>query len=539
LTREHVTDVARALNVPAARVEGVASFYSMLSRHTPPRQTLRMCDGIVCRLHGALECRAAAERAAANRPGWTVERCSCLGLCERAPAGYLDGRQIGPVDGDRIEALFDDVHPGSRDDDLPSVPAAPRAGEQRLVLQRCGRIDPRSIAEALAAGAYTGLGQALEHSPESVITAVEAAGLRGRGGAGFPTGRKWRTVAQAPDLRRYVIGNADESEPLMFKDRVLLECDPHAVLEGLAIAAYAVGAREGFLYVRGEYEPQAQLLEHAIAQAEAAGRLGDRIGGTEFSFRVHVHRGAGAYVCGEESALLESLEGRRGEPRVRPPFPAQAGYHGHPTVVNNVETLAVAAAILRIGADAYRAIGNPDTPGTRLFTLLGHVGRPGLVEVPFGLTLRQMIDELAGGMRPGSAFHLALTAGAAGTIVSGRHLDVPLDYDAGKHGVAVGSGGILACDASISPVWLLRELLHFFEHESCGKCTPCRIGTAECRRICDRLLSRSAEHGDLERLRQTAALLKQTSLCGLGTSTADPINSALDNFPDAFEELAS
>jgi NADP-reducing hydrogenase subunit HndC len=320
---------------------------------------------------------------------------------------------------------------------------------------------------------------------------------------------------------------------------VLIDADPHQLLEGMALAGYAVGAQEGFIYIRGEYGPQAARLERAIRQAEARG-LFEHVG--ERRFKIHVHRGAGAYICGEETALLESLEGKRGEPRVRPPYPTTYGYHGLPTVVNNVETFSAVPAIVAHGAAWYRNVGathgsppTTTTPGTKMYTLLGHVNRPGLFEAPFGLTLRQIVDDFGGGMRPGAAFHLALTGGAAGTIVPASLLDVPIDYASAAKGVSLGAGAFLICDQTVSPIALLRELLHFFEVESCGKCTPCRIGTHAARVILDRMAAGGGRAGDVIELMRLADILQTASFCGLGQSAAIPMKSALKHFAEAFE----
>jgi NADH:ubiquinone oxidoreductase subunit F (NADH-binding) len=370
--------------------------------------------------------------------------------------------------------------------------------------------------------------------PKTIIEMVETAGIRGRGGAGFPVGRKWSFVAAQARTPKYVVCNADESEPLVFKDRVLMETNPHQLLEGMALAAYAVGAHEGFIYIRGEYEHQAQLLEHTITEAINAGYLGEHILGSSFSFHIYVHRGAGAYICGEETALLESLEGKRGEPRMRPPYPVTSGYRGQPTVVNNVESFTMVPHIVLNGADWYRSLGNSRTPGTKIYTLLGHVKHPGLFEAPIGLTLREIVENFGGGMQFGSEFNFALTGGAAGTIVPSSLLDVPIDYDSQKKGVSLGAGAFLVCDQTVSPVALLRELLHFFEAESCGKCTPCRVGTREAREILDRLVAGKGSQEDTGKLAQLAETLEKTSFCGLGQSAAWPIKSALVHFGAAF-----
>ncbi len=527
LTRAALVDVARALGIPAQRVYGVATFYAMFDVPPRPGRVIRVCDGPACWLHGAA--RLHDELADALGQRWRIERNSCLGLCDRAPAALVDGAQCGPMRGASDVAR----HRGSCM--TPARYATPRPGETRVLLANAAEIDPDSIDSALEYGAYQGLRKALAGPPGAIVDEVEAAGLTGRGGAGFPTARKWRMVLQEAAAQKYIVCNADESEPLVFKDRVLIDTNPQQLLEGMAIAAYAVGANEGFIYVRGEYAPQAERLARAVRQAEARGWLGERIQGSAFTFRIRIHRGAGAYVCGEESALLESLEGRRGEPRQRPPFPTTHGFRGWPTVVNNVETLSSVPAIVRNGAGWYRSLGSRAAPGTKLYLLLGHVNRPGLFEAPFGLSLRQIIDELGGGMLPGSRFNFALTGGAAGTLVPPSLLDVAVDPGSWASGVALGAGAFLICDRSVSPVALLRELMHFFESESCGKCTACRVGTHEARVVLDRLVAGIGRPGDAEALTELADVLKTASFCGLGQSTAIPMISALTHFPDAFQ----
>lgn len=526
LEKDMIEHTARALGMDAARVFGVASFYSMLSTELQPRRILRICDGPPCWMRGAAEMRAAADSAYGE--DWRVERTSCLGLCDIAPAALVDLEPCGPLSRERIPEL----QAGWRGEIPPYD--WPLPGESRVILADTGKVDPGAIRSALDHGAYRGLEQALSRSPAEVIKLIEDAGLRGRGGAGFPAGRKWRFVADAARSPKYVVCNADESEPLVFKDRVVMENHPHRLLEGIAIAAYAVGAETGFIYIRGEYERQARILEGAVRQAEAEGFLGEEILGTDFRLHTHIHRGAGAYICGEETALLNSLEGKRGEPRVRPPYPTTSGYRCLPTVVNNVETLAMVPAIAANGPDWYRALGNPDHPGTKLYTLLGHIQRPGLFEAPYGLSLRQIIETFGGGMQEGSRFHFALTGGAAGTIVGESLIDVPITTDSAAQGVSLGAGALLICDQSISPLSLLRQLLHFFEVESCGLCTPCRIGTRRAGEILDGFLNGSPQAGSVEALTGLASLLREDSLCGLGQSVAVPIHSALSHFGDEF-----
>jgi NADH:ubiquinone oxidoreductase subunit F (NADH-binding)/NADH:ubiquinone oxidoreductase subunit E len=520
--------VADALRVNDARVFGVASFYSLFSTRPRAGKVIRVCDGPVCLLRGAGAVRGEIE-AAATGSGWAVERCSCLGLCDLAPAVLRGEEPCGPASPDRAGDVLGSDSCGR----MPSY-AEPLPGEVRVTLARLGRIDPDSIESAIAAGAYQALGASLGGTQAAVLNAVDRSGLRGCGGAGFPTGRKWRAVAQADGPEKYVIANADESEPGAFKDRVLVEGDPHLLLEGLALAGYAVGASRGIIYIRGEYDWVARRLERAIAQAEERGWLGSNIQGGGFSFRVHVRRGAGAYVCGEETALLESLEGRRGEPRVRPPYPTTYGYHGQPTLVNNVETLCFVPPIIIRGTDWFRSLGTANSPGTKVFTVSGCVNRPGAFEVPLGITLRQVVERFGGGMRGGSRFKGALTGGAAGTFVPAAMLEVPLDFNSVRQGVALGPGAVLILDDSVAVPRLLTWLLHFFEMESCGKCTPCRVGTREARQVCERIAAGRGSGEDVVELKRLARLLDLTSLCGLGRSVAWPVESALRHFGEEF-----
>jgi NADH:ubiquinone oxidoreductase subunit F (NADH-binding) len=456
-------------------------------------------------------------------------------LCDRAPAALVDDDQAGPLLPSDIMALQE----GYRG--IQTDYSYPHPDEVRVMMAHAGLIDPDSIQSAITHDGYRALEKALSLTPDQVIEEVEASGLTGRGGAGFPVGRKWRFVANAEDERRYVVCNADESEPLIFKDRVLIDSNPHQILEGITIAGYATGSKEAYIYIRGEYLHQARRLERAIQQAEAAGYLGDKVCGRDFSFHIHVHLGAGAYICGEETALIESLEGKRGEPRFRPPYPPSYGYHGHPTLVNNVESYAAVPSILRNGSSWYRSIGTTGTneaskrtPGTKLYMLLGHINKPGLFEAPFGLTLRQVIDVFGAGMQPGSTFHFALTGGAAGTIVPEALIDIPIDYASAGQGISLGAGAFLICDQSISPVNFLRELLHFFTIESCGKCTPCRIGTNDSLQILNKLVEGTGQASDIDELKKLADVMQVASFCGLGQSVAIPVKSALTQFPQEF-----
>jgi NADH:ubiquinone oxidoreductase subunit F (NADH-binding)/NADH:ubiquinone oxidoreductase subunit E len=530
LTPQLISDVARELRLPASHVNGIATFYSMLTTPAPPEKTIRICDGPYCMMRGAgdLLCQMQAQLGGS----WTITRTSCLGLCDRAPAALVRESQVGPVKVQHVKR-YEIGWCGELSDYR-----RPRSGELRALLPN-PELAGDPLEMAFHKGSYPALQKALRMSPEAVLRELETAQLRGRGGGGFPAGKKWRFLASQRRTPKYLVCNADESEPLSFKDRVILELCPHLVLEGMAIVAYAAGAEAGYVYIRGEYKTQVERLLGAISEAEDRGHLGSRILGAGYSFPVHVHQGAGAYVCGEETALLESLEGHRGEPRVRPPFPADHGLHGQPTAVSNVETLANVPNIIARGADWYNSLGDPKTPGTKLYTLLGEVNRPGLFEAPMGLSLRQIIDGFGEGMRDGSSFRFALTGGAAGTLVPSSLLDMPIDYESASKGVALGSGAILICDQSVSPIRMLRELVRFFELESCGKCTPCRIGTHEIRKILDRVLDGEVLPDDVPRLGSLANLLQSGSLCGLGSSAGKPVQSALSHFPEGFSSNRS
>ncbi len=532
LTPATITDTARALRLPAHRVYGMATFYSMLS-FEERKNILRVCDGPVCWLKRASEQSLVSSVLSAVGDNWTVERSSCLGLCDRAPAVLVNDEQAGPVTGEDAPKICE----GWRG--VPTDYSQPRPGEVRVMMANADKIAPDSIESAVEYGAYSGLKSALQKKQEEVLDIVEASGLQGRGGAGFPVGRKWKFVAGAKGSPKYMVCNADESEPLIFKDRVLIDTNPHQLLEGIAIGGYACGATEAWIYIRGEYEYQARLLERAILQAEAMGFLGANILGTGFSFKIHVHRGAGAYICGEETALIESLEGKRGEPRLRPPYPPSYGFRGKPTAVNNVESFAAAPHILKNGADWWKSLSNYTTPGTKMYMVLGHVKNPGLFEAPFGLTLRQIIEDFGGGMQEGSTFQFALCGGAAGTIVNGSLLDVPIDYASSQKGISLGAGAFLVCDQTVSPVAFLRELLHFFAVESCGKCTPCRVGTWRSAEILTRMAIGMGQPGDMAELQALSDNMLLASFCGLGQSVPIPMNSAMKNFAAAFEKAES
>ncbi|HNZ14084.1 MAG TPA: NADH-quinone oxidoreductase subunit NuoF, partial [Anaerolineaceae bacterium] len=404
--------------------------------------------------------------------------------------------------------------------------------EQRIVLERAGVIDPTSIEDYIVHDGYAALGKALtEMTPQQVIETLSKAGLRGRGGAGFPTGTKWGFVAKTPGKVKYVVCNADESEPGTFKDRLILEGDPFSIIEAMTLAGYAVGASVGYIYVRGEYGLAQERLHNAIAQAEEMGFLGKNLFGTDFSFEIHVHGGAGAYICGEETALIESIEGKRGEPRSRPPYPTTHGLWGKPTLVNNVETLANVAPIIRNGAEWFRSFGTPSSPGTKVYTILGNTNVTGLIEVPMGVTLREVLAIYGKGMKNGANFKLAQTGGSSGSVIPASLQDTPMDFDAfNRAGVALGSGALLICDEETCVVDLARVLLKFFEVESCGKCTPCRVGNERAYQILTNIAEGVGTLQDLDDLLMLSDNLYQLSNCGLGQTAGTPIRDVLTYF---------
>ncbi|HOO58544.1 MAG TPA: NADH-quinone oxidoreductase subunit NuoF [Anaerolineaceae bacterium] len=407
--------------------------------------------------------------------------------------------------------------------------------ENRIVLKNVGQIDPNSIEDYIAHDGYQALGMALELAPEEVISQIKASGLQGRGGAGFPAGLKWSFVRKAYGHQKYVVCNADESEPGTFKDRLILEGDPHRIIEGMLIAGYAVGASEGYIYIRGEYQLAVERMENAIAQAKQFGLLGEDIMGSGFAFDVHIHTGAGAYICGEETALIESIEGKRGEPRSRPPYPTTEGLWGKPTLVNNVETLANIAPIILNGSDWFRSFGTATSPGTKVYTILGNLNVTGLIEVPMGITLREIITLYGKGMKIGY-FKMAQTGGSGGSIIPSSLQDTPMDFASfAKAGVALGSGALLICNDEVCVVDLARVLLNFFRKECCGKCSPCRVGTEKAYQILSAICQGKGKMEDLKTLEQISFQLNELSNCGLGQTAAVPLRDMLYRFRDEVE----
>ncbi|SME98406.1 NAD(P)H-dependent oxidoreductase subunit E [Streptomyces sp. Amel2xC10] len=525
--------LCRRLTVPPAEAYGVATFYAMFSMRPRPATVLHVCTDLACAAAGAGELCAGVESRLGPGSGVSVERSPCLGLCERAPAA-LAIRAGDPVR-TAVAAPADvetAVRAGTAPDAAPEEPSAatavPQAGQDGLVLlRRVGVVDPSSLDDYRAHGGYTALRRAFALGPAGVIREVTDSGLLGRGGAAFPTGRKWQATASQPDRPHHLVCNADESEPGTFKDRVLMEGDPYALVEAMTIAGYATGAHRGYLYLRGEYPRALHRMRHAVEQARARGLLGDDVLGQGFAFDIEIRRGAGAYICGEETALFNSIEGYRGEPRSKPPFPVEKGLFGKPTVENNVETLVNVLPVLTMGAPAYAAIGTGRSTGPKLFCVSGSVARPGVYELPFGATLGEVL-ELAG-VRPG--LRAVLLGGAAGGFVRPDELDLPLTFEGTREaGTTLGSGVVMAFDGTVPLPRLLLRIAEFFRDESCGQCVPCRVGTVRQEEALRRLADRSgaAAADDVALLRDVGRAMRDASICGLGQTAWNAVESAID-----------
>ena len=537
--------ISRRLAVPPAEAYGVATFYALYATKPRPPVVAHICDDIACRIAGgericddlrrAVGPEGAAATESRGRIGWL--RSPCLGLCDLAPAAMITEAgesparvSLAPTDAAGILARLESGAGAAR----PPRPV-PQAGDvddatPLRLLRRVGLVDPYSLEAYRANGGYRALARAIEIGPEAVIAEVTASGLMGRGGAAFPTGRKWAAVAAQPAQPHYLVCNADESEPGTFKDRVLLTGDPFAIVEAMTVAGLAVGAERGVVYVRAEYPLAHARLANAVAQARAAGLLGDDVMGRGLRFDVELRRGAGAYICGEETALFESIEGKRGEPRNKPPFPVEVGLFGRPTAINNVETLANVPIILEMGAEAYARIGTATSTGPKLFCLSGNVARPGTYEVEFGATLRDLID-MAGGVPGDRPIRAILLGGAAGVFVGPDQLDLPLTFEATRAAAAtLGSGVIMVFDESVDLVDTLRRIAQFFRDESCGQCVPCRVGSVRQEELLARLAAGStvrARDDELTLLREIGQAMRDASICGLGQTASSAIESAL------------
>jgi NADH-quinone oxidoreductase subunit F len=527
--------ICRRLTVPPAEAYGVVTFYALFATTARPPVAAHVCDDIACRLAGAEEICADLGRTlgpggtAARDGGATWLRSPCLGLCERAPAALFTRAGVTPTES--AAAPVDAVGIVRRLDGeswTDETPPIPQQGDPSLrLLRRVGVVDPTSLDDYRVNGGYRALAGAIEIGSQAVIDEITASKLVGRGGAAFPTGRKWAAVASAPGAHELVC-NADESEPGTFKDRVLLESDPFAIVEAMTIAGIATGAERGFLYLRAEYPLAAERVSHAIAAARAAGLLGTNVMGSGVAFDLVLRRGAGAYICGEETALFNSIEGKRGEPRNKPPYPVQVGLFGRPTTVNNVETLANVPLVLELGGEAFAAIGTEGSTGPKLFCVSGHIASPGVYEVTFGATLGELLD-LAGGVPGGHSIRAILLGGAAGVFVGTEALDTPLTFEATRAaGTTLGSGVVMVFDETADLTGTLRRIAAFFRDESCGQCVPCRVGTVRQEELLARLESGSVAPADeLKLLGEIGQAMRDASICGLGQTASSAIESAV------------
>lgn len=544
--------VALRMNLPPAEIHGVASFYAMFSLVPRAPIVAHVCDDIACLARGAHALCAELEKnlgpagssSKQNRATWL--RSPCLGMCERAPAVLVSAAGeaprecvFAPATSERIQSALQEANLGrlpAEPDKLEATISVPQSDQSQIrLLRRIGKTNPSSLEDYRRLGGYEALSRAIEMGPEKIVREVIDSRLLGRGGAAFPTGKKWETLLLQKGSGRphYLVCNADESEPGTFKDRVLLEGDPFAVLEGMTIAAVAVGAENGFIYIRGEYPLAADHLDHAIKAARAQRFLGQRILGSSFNFDVEVRRGAGAYICGEETALFNSIEGFRGEPRNKPPFPTQAGLFREPTVVNNVETLVNIPGIILEGGAAFARVGTEQSSGTRLFCVSGHIVRPGVYEVTFGATLREVIH-LAGGIGGTGRLQAILLGGAAGTFVSPNELDTPLTFEGTRAiGATLGSGVIMLFDDATDLKQILLRIAEFFREETCGQCVPCRVGVTRQKEALERLMENrplGSTAQELRLLQEMAQAMRDASICGLGQTASSALLSAVNRW---------
>lgn len=520
-----------------------------------PKRKVLVCAGTGCTSSGAHKIfdllNREIQRQGLSEAVLTVAT-GCQGFCEKGPTLVIEPSKtlytlVKPEDipeivekefskGERVERLlYVDPLTGQHAETMPEIPFF--AKQERVVLKNCGLIDPTRIEDYVRNEGYEGLAKALEMTPDEVIDEVKRSGLRGRGGAGFSTGLKWSFCKNATGDKKYIICNADEGDPGAFMDRGVLEGDPHSVIEGMLIGAYAIGADEGYVYCREEYPLAIKHMQIAIGQAEEAGYLGENILNSDFSFHLKIRAGAGAFVCGEETALMASIEGKRGMPRVRPPFPAQSGLWGKPTNINNVETWSNVPHIMRKGADWYSQFGTEKSKGTKIFALTGKVNNTGLVEVPMGMTLREIIFDIGGGIQGGKKFKAVQIGGPSGGCLPEEMLDLAVDYDTlTRAGAMVGSGGLVIMDETTCMVDIARFFLNFSQSESCGKCTPCREGNKRMWEILNRITRGEGQVEDIEKLETLAYAIKETSLCGLGQNAPNPVLATLKYFRDEFEE---
>ena len=544
-----LTEVAELTNIPRSAIGGFVGFYTMFKTNPRAPFIVRVCKSGPCHVMGARTIFDHIEKYLGIKPGeatsdglFYLEKCECLGVCSVAPAMMINYDIHGNLTQKKIKEIFDGYRskkPIFGEECGPEVEGKACIindnRQTKRLLEKVGKIDPLNNNSYVENGGSRAIKKAIrEYTSEEVINIIKDSGLRGRGGAGFPTGLKLSFMPKG-GIQKYIICNADEGEPGTYKDRILMEENPCMILEGMLICAYATGATVGYIYVRGEFRRAIERLQKAIDQARERRMLGKHIAGPTLNFDVFIKEGGGAYVCGEESSLINSMEGRRGYPRFRPPFPAGAGFMDLPSNVNNVETYASIPMIIEHGADWYRSVGTEKCPGTKLYCLSGKMKRVGLVELPMGTTLREIIDVYGKGVRKGKSFKFAQVGGTAGGILGSDLLDLPLDIDhTMQAGVTLGSGVVLVCDEDTCAVDFLLNILSFFEHESCGQCVPCRVGTSHLHYLAKKFAMREAVPKDIDAMIDKAQLMKKASLCALGQSPVLPITTILKYFRDEF-----
>jgi NADH-quinone oxidoreductase subunit F len=548
ISDEMIAEIARRLDLPTVAVEETLEYYSMLHRKPVGKYHVQVCTSVACMLRGGTELLERAKKRLeighkeTTEDGvFSLEEVECIGACTGAPAmqvNYDFYENLTPV---KFDKIIESLDLGRKEEPEAVISGAlhPREqGEIPVISKRWGIADSTKIDVFLQNGGYQALEKALKQmTPETIIDEVKKSNLRGRGGAGFPTGMKWSFVPKDSPKARYVICNADESEPGTCKDRPLMEMDPHQLIEGMVIAGRAIGSHLGFIYIRGEYRYVLDIVQKALTEAYLRGYLGKNILDSGFDFDLLVHTGAGAYECGEESALMESLEGKRGYPRIKPPFPAVVGLYGCPTIINNVETLSAVPTIILGGGEAYANLGTPKNGGTRLLCVSGHVKKPGIYEIPLGMNMKEFIYGMAGGITGGKKLKAVIPGGSSCPLMTADEIDIPMDYDSvAKAGSMLGSGGMVVMDEDTCMVDMARRIMHFYAHESCGWCIPCREGTTWLRKMLERIHAGFGREQDIDMLSELSKNILGRSFCPLGDAAAMPTISIVQKWRGEFEE---
>ena len=548
ITEDLIHEIARRLDLHPVQVEETLQYYSMLHRRPVGKHHVQVCTNVACMLRGGTELLEHAKkrleigyRETTKDGMFSLEEVECIGACTGAPAMQVNYDFYESVTTRNFDRLIEELDKGQHPAPVPITSGALHERnnlETPLISKRWGIQDSHKIDVALQLGAYQALDKALKQfTPEQLIDEVKKSNLRGRGGAGFSTGMKWSFVPKNSPKPKYVICNADESEPGTCKDRPLMEMDPHQLIEGIIIAGRAIDAHRGFIYIRGEYRYVLDIVETAIEEAYSRGYLGKNILGSGFDFDLLIHTGAGAYECGEESALMESLEGKRGNPRIKPPFPAVVGLYGCPTIINNVETLSSVPAIILEGGEAYANRGTPKNGGTRLLCVAGHVNKPGIYEIPLGMNMKKFLEEVAGGVRGGKKLKAIIPGGSSCPLFKADEIDIAMDYDTvAKAGSMLGSGGMVVIDEDTCMVDMARRIMHFYAHESCGWCIPCREGTAWLRKMLDRFHAGYGRVEDIDLMNELSKNMLGRTFCPLGDAAAMPTISIVTKFRSEFED---